>query len=241
MILRAKRAVVVGGTSGIGFAVAEAALREHAEVVVVSSKPENVDIAIKRLAGAAKGFAVDVRKDDDVAMFFERLGSIDHLVFTAGDWGAMTGGSLAELDLVRAGEVFAVRFWGALACVKHAHKSISAGGSITLTDGMIAERPRRGAALSSAMAGAVEHLVRGLALELAPVRVNAVCPGYVRTEVWNSIPAEQRDERLRRMTQRLPLPRMGEPAEIAEAYLYLMRGGYTTGQVLRVEGGLGLI
>lgn len=241
MILRAKRAVIIGGTSGIGFAVAEAALREHAEVVVVSSKPENVDAAIKRLSDGVKGFAVDVRNERDVSTFFERLGSFDHLVFTAGDWETMASPPLAELDLERAGKAFAVRFWGALACIKHAHKSISPAGSITLTDGMISQRPRRGAALATAMTGAIEHLTRALALELAPVRVNAVCPGAVRTEVWNSIPEDKREERFRKMTERVPLARIGEPPEIAEAYLYLMRGSYTTGQVLRVEGGMGLV
>ena len=241
MILRAKRAVIVGGTSGIGFAVAEAALREHAEVVVVSSKKENVDTAIKRLSDGAKGFAVDVRNEEEVSSFFGRLGSFDHLVFTAGDWGAMAGGSLAEMDLAKAGLAFTVRFWGALSCIKHAHKHLSAGGSITLTDGMVAHKPRKGAAVSSAMAGAVEHLTQGLAVELAPVRVNAVCPGAVRTEVWNSIPEDKREERLKRMTERQPLARIGEPSEIAEAYLYLMRGGYTTGQVLHVDGGMGLV
>jgi len=87
------------------------------------------------------------------------------------------------------------------------------------------------------MAGAVEHLTRGLAVDLAPIRVNAVCPGAIRTDVWNVIPAEQREERIQRMTGRLPVARIGEPNEVAEAYLYLMRGGYTTGQVLRVDGG----
>lgn len=241
MTLRAKRAVIIGGTSGIGFAVAEALLRDRAEVLVVSSRKENVDAAIKRLADGSRGFAVDIRNENDVALFFERLGSFDHLVFTAGDWGAVAGGPLADLELDKAGAIFAVRFWGALTAIKHAHKSISPGGSITLTDGMIAHRPRRGSALSSAMAGAIEHLTRGLAVELAPVRVNAVCPGLVRTEVWNSIPEDKRVERFRHMTEHQPLPRVGEPAEVAEAYLYLMRGGYTTGQVLHVDGGMSVV
>jgi NAD(P)-dependent dehydrogenase (short-subunit alcohol dehydrogenase family) len=241
MTLRAKRAVIIGGTSGIGFAVAEALLREHAEVMVVSSRKENVDTAIKRLADGSRGFAVDVRNEEAMAGFFQRLGSFDHLVFTAGDWGAMAGGPLADLELDKAGAIFAVRFWGALTAIKHAHKSISPTGSITLTDGMIAHRPRRGSALSSAMAGAIEHLTRGLAVELAPVRVNAVCPGLVRTEVWNSVPEDKRTERFRRMTEHQPLPRVGEPAEVAEAYLYLMRGGYTTGQVLHVDGGMSVV
>ena len=90
------------------------------------------------------------------------------------------------------------------------------------------------------MAGAVEHLTRALALDLAPLRVNAVCPGLVLTEVWDSIPEDRREEQLRRMTARLPLPRAGDPAEIAEAYLYLIRGTYSTGQVLIVDGGFTL-
>jgi NAD(P)-dependent dehydrogenase (short-subunit alcohol dehydrogenase family) len=111
------------------------------------------------------------------------------------------------------------------------------GGSITLTDGMIAHRSRKGAAISTAMAGAVEHLTRALAVELAPIRVNAVCPGLILTEIWDAIPEAQRQERLARMTKRLPINRVGTPREAAEAYLYLMRGGYTTAQVLRVDGG----
>ena len=241
MSLRGKRAVLIGGTSGIGFAVAEALLGEHAEVLVVSSKRENVEGAVKRLSDGARGFAVDVRNEEEVAQFFSRLGAFDHLVYTAGDWGAMMGGSLSDLDIEKADAVFAIRFWGALTAIKHAHKTISPNGSITLTDGMIAHRPRKGAALSTAMTGAIEHLTRGLSVELAPVRVNAVCPGAVRTEVWNSIPEEKREERFRRMTERLPLARVGEPAEIAQAYLYLMRGGYTTGQVLHVDGGSSVV
>ena len=241
MSLRAKRIVIIGGTSGIGFAVAEAALEEHAEVVVASSNPQNVEGAVRRLSDGAKGFPVDVRKEDDVATFFDGVGPFDHMVFTAGDWGPMAGGTLAETDLSQAGGMFSVRYWGAITAVKHGHKHMPHGGSITLTDGMIAHRPRKGSALRTAMAGAIEHLTRGLAVELAPVRVNAVCPGLVRTDIWNGMPEERREEQFRRMTERQPLPRIGEPEEVAQAYLYLMRGGYTTGQVLHVDGGGSII
>ena len=240
MSLRAKRVVVVGGTSGIGFAVAEVALREHAKVIVASSSAANVESALKRLSEGASGVAMDVTDEAAVADVFEKLGKFDHLVFTAGDWN-LRRGPLADLDLEIARSNFTVRFWGALAVIKHAHKSISPGGSITLTDGMIAHRPSKGSALSTAMAGAVEHLTRGLAVELAPVRVNAVCPGLIRTGVWDSIPEDRRAEQFERMTKRQPLPRVGEPDEAAEAYLYLMRGGYTTGQVLRVDGGSSVV
>ncbi len=236
MTLRDHRVVVIGGTSGIGLAVAERALSEGAHVIVGSSSAEKVEAARAKLPGA-KAQAIDVKDEASVAKFFETVGSLDHLVHTAGDWGGFGGAPVGQIDIAGAAGLFAVRFWGAIAAIKHAAGSIRAGGSITLTDGMIAHRPRKGTAVVSAMAGAVEHLTQALAVELAPVRVNAVCPGAIRTDIWNSIPPEQREARFKHMTERLPISRIGEPGEVVEAYLYLMRGGYTTGQILRVDGG----
>jgi NAD(P)-dependent dehydrogenase (short-subunit alcohol dehydrogenase family) len=240
--LNKQRVVVIGGSSGIGFAVAQRALTEGANVIVGSSNAANVETAVARLGSGASGRAVNVRDESSVADFFERTGAFDHLVFTAGDWGANRGGgAIAELDLDGANATFAVRFWGALAAIKHAQGHLAPAGSVTVTDGVIAHRPRKGAALSTAMAGAIEHLTRALAVDLAPLRVNCVCPGYVLTEVWNSIPEDRREAQLKRMTERQPLPRAGDPSEVAEAYLYLMRGGFSTGQVLIVDGGMSLI
>ncbi len=240
MSLTGTRIVVIGGTSGIGFAVAEAAAAQGAQLIVGSRSADKCAAARAALPGA-KALEVDVRKEDSLAAFFAATGPFDHLVFTAGDWDGPRGQTLADLDLTAAAALFAVRFWGAVAAVRLGQPHIRAGGSIVLTDGMVAHRPRRGTAVSTAMAGAIEHLTRGLAAELAPLRVNAVCPGAIRTEIWNMFPADQREERLRRMTERQPLARIGEPGEVAEAYLYLLRGGYTTGQVLRVDGGMSLI
>lgn len=240
--LRDRRVVVIGGSSGIGFAVAELALDDGAHVVIGSSSAERVDSAVERLGNGASGSAIDVKDEASVAAFFERTGSFDHLVYTAGDWDPKRGGgAIAKLDLVGANAAFTVRFWGALSAIKHAQGRISPNGSITLTDGAVAHRPRKGAAISTAMAGAIEHLTRALAVDLAPLRVNAVCPGFVLTEVWNSIPAERRADQIKQMTQRQPLPRAGDPKEVAEAYLYLIRGGFSTGQVLVVDGGMTLI
>ena len=240
MSRESKRIVIIGGTSGIGYAVAEAAVRDGAHVVVASSNPEKVDSAVKRLSNGATGAVIDVTSESAVEAAFAKIGPLDHLVTTAGDWKARRG-PVGEMDLDAAKWNFAVRFWGALAAVKHAQKHIAAGGSITLTDGMVAHRPSKGSAVATAMAGAVEHLTRGLAVDLAPIRVNCVCPGLILTGVWDSIPADRRAEQLERMTKRQPLPRAGEPAEAAEAYLYLMRGGYTTGQVLHVDGGSSVV
>lgn len=237
MSLENKRVVVIGGTSGIGLAVARGALAESAQVVVGSSRERKVSAA-KDLLPGAEALVVDVKDEASIAAFFERIGPFDHLVFTAGDWERMfNGGPLATLDLTAAATTFTVRFWGALAAAKHAHKHIREGGSITLTDGMIAHSARKGAAIAGAMAGAIEHLTRALAVDLAPIRVNAVCPGLIKTDIWNGIPEDQREATWARMTKRLPISRIGEPNEVAEAYLYLMRAGYTSAQVLRVDGG----
>jgi NAD(P)-dependent dehydrogenase (short-subunit alcohol dehydrogenase family) len=104
---------------------------------------------------------------------------------------------------------------------------------------MIAHRPSKGSTIATAMAGAIEHLTRALAVELSPVRVNCVCPGLIRTGAWDSIPEDRREAELARMTKRQLIPRAGAPEGVAEVYLHFMRAGFTTGQVLYVEGGSG--
>jgi NAD(P)-dependent dehydrogenase (short-subunit alcohol dehydrogenase family) len=195
MALKDQHIVVVGGSSGIGFAVAAAAAAEGARVTIASSSAAKVDAATARLGNAGAGFTVDVTDKADVERAFSSL----------------------------------------------ALPKIAPEGSITLTNGMIAHRPRPGSAVSSAMAGAVEHLARGLAVELGPIRVNCVCPGLIRTEVWNSIPAESREDQLKALTKNQAIPRVGEAEEAAQAYLFLMNCGYATGQVLKVDGGFGVI
>jgi NAD(P)-dependent dehydrogenase (short-subunit alcohol dehydrogenase family) len=236
MSLNGTRVLVVGGSSGIGLAIARGASEAGAQVVIASSSPERVDAAVAQVPGA-QGAALNVRDEGSITAALAGVGPFDHLAYTAGDWGSFRRGALAELDLEAAAQVFAVRFWGAIRVIKAAHPLIRPGGSITLTDGMIAHRPQKGSAVSTAMAGGIEHLTRALAVELAPTRVNCVCPGLIRTEIWNSIPEAQREAQLAQMTARQPLPRPGEPWEAAEAYLHFMRAGYTTGQVVRVDGG----
>ena len=237
MKLEGKRIVIIGGSSGIGLAVAQGAIAEGAEVIVGSSQAAKVETAARQLGNRASGHAVNVRDQDSVAAFFGEIGPFDHLVFTAGDWGAagLNRPTIDEPD--RAADIFAVRYWGALSAIRHSRGQIREGGSITLTNGMVAHRPRKGSALSTAMAGGIEFLTRGLAVDLAPIRVNAVCPGPILTGVWDGIPEDRREEQFQRMTRGLLVPRVGLPDEVAEAYLYLMKACYTTGQILLVDGG----
>jgi NAD(P)-dependent dehydrogenase (short-subunit alcohol dehydrogenase family) len=240
MPLNGQRILVVGGGSGIGYAVAEGALADGAKVTIASTGAERLAKAAEALGGGVETMRLDVTDEAAVRAFFAGSDGFDHIATTAGDWGGPRCGALANLDLEAARSVFAVRFWGALTLVKHGAGKLNPGGSITLTNGMIAHRPTKGSFVATAMAGAIEHLTRGLAVELAPLRVNAVCPGLIHTGVFDSIPEDVRPARLAEMTKAQLVPRMGAPAEVAEAYLFLMRSGYTTGQVLHVEGGVAL-
>lgn len=232
-----QRIVIIGGSSGLGYAVAKAALEEGASVFIGSSQPSRSEEAQRTLGAGCAGAVVDVTDEDSIKAFFEKVGPFDHLVYTAGDWGDRVAREISEVEVEHLNQRMSVRFVGALLAIKHGSAKLREGGSVVLTDGIVAHMPRKGMPLNTAMAGAIEHLVYGLAVDMAPVRVNAVCPGAIATAVWGENAAEQ----FRSFTDPLPISRMGAPEEVAEAYLYLMKGGYTTGQILRVDGGRSLI
>ena len=120
---------------------------------------------------------------------------------------------------------------------KYASGSIRAGGSMVFTSGIAGQRPHTGWALGASITSAMEGLIRALAVELAPIRVNIVSPGVVKTPLWSAMPGADREALYRQMEQNLLVGHVGEPEEIAEAYLYLMRQTYGTGQVIVVDGG----
>jgi NAD(P)-dependent dehydrogenase (short-subunit alcohol dehydrogenase family) len=239
MALSEQRIVVIGGSSGMGLATAQAAARDGAAVTVVSSNPERVAAAVAELPDSCDGAVLDVLDEHAIATLFERVGELDHLVFTAGD--AFTPRPLTEMSAAQARAVLDVRFWGAVGVIRSAAPRIRTGGSIALTTGTVGQRPVPGAALAAAGAGAAEGLVRGLAVELAPVRVNAVRAGAIRTPLWDAIPEPQREAVLGRLAQHTLLGKIGKPEEIALAHLYLMQNRYVTGTVLTIDGGLLLV
>jgi NAD(P)-dependent dehydrogenase (short-subunit alcohol dehydrogenase family) len=226
---------VLGGTSGIGFAVAQLAAGEGAHVVVASSSQARVDGAVARLGSACSGDVVDLRDEAGIEAFFAGVGAIDHLVYTAGE--PLLARPLAELSLADAQAFFQVRFWGAFLAVKHAAPMMPPDGSIVLSSGMASRRSRPGWAAVSSVCGATEALTRALAVELAPIRVNAVVPGTVRTELWDALPPAAREGVFTRADKVLPLKRPGAAEEAAEAYLFLMKSGFTTGETVVVDGG----
>jgi NAD(P)-dependent dehydrogenase (short-subunit alcohol dehydrogenase family) len=230
-----QRIVIIGGSSGMGLATARAAATAGAAVTIASSDKGRLDNALAGLPGNCDGELVDTSSEADVAALFARVGELDHVVYTAA--GAMAQRPLKDLSLDEARQLLEVRFWGAIAAVKHAAPRIRPGGSIVLTSGTIGVRPAPGAALAASAAAAIEGLTRGLAVELAPIRVNAVRPGVIRTPMWNLIPEAQREALFATLAERTLTKAVGEADQIAATHVYLMENGFVTGTVLTVDGG----
>jgi NAD(P)-dependent dehydrogenase (short-subunit alcohol dehydrogenase family) len=238
-MLSGKRIIVLGGTSGIGLATAKAAQGEGAEIVVASSQQQRVDGALKSLHGGAEGSVADLSDETQVQNLFKRVGAFDHLVYTAGETVKLETLNAVQID--RARGFINIRFWGAFLAAKYGSPYIRPGGSITLTAGVAGRRPRKGWTVAASICGAIEALTRALAVELAPIRVNAVCPGVVKTELWNNMTASDRDAMYRSVAERLPVGRIGSADDLAKAYLYLTREEYSTGQIIVVDGGAVLV
>ncbi|WCM21806.1 SDR family oxidoreductase [Paraburkholderia bryophila] len=235
MNLRDRRVVLLGGTSGIGLATAHAALAMGASVIVVSSRGQRVAEAVSRLGERASGYTVDLNEQSAVSGLFERIGPFDHLVYSAGD--ALQTGPLAGMDLDVVRRVFDVRVFGAIAAVKQATPYLRPGGSVVLTGGVASLRPQRGWVALAGACSAMEGLVRALAVELAPIRVNLVSPGLVSTPLWANMPDAEREALFAASGDALPVGYVAEADDVAHAYLYLMTNRYATGQTVVVDGG----
>ena len=237
--LQDKRVIILGGSSGIGLAVAEQASSEGAKVVVVSSNPERVQKAVQSVGGEVDGQTVDLSEEEAVAALFTKLGPFDHLIFTAGD--SLRLHELAATDLKQARRAFELRYWSALAAVKYGSPHIRKGGSIVLTTGVAGRRPHKGWAVAASVCGTIEALTRALAIELAPIRVNAVSPGVVRTNLWQNMSAAERARLYESVGNSLPIGRVGEVDDVAQAYLFLMQEAFSTGHTVVVDGGMVLV
>lgn len=236
--MKGQQVVVIGGTSGIGLAIAQQSEAAGAHVNIASRRQASVDAALDLLKDGT-GHVVDVLDPGSVKAFFHQIGPFDHLVYTAGEPLSMM--TIGDLDLDRARSFFGARYFGALNAVHMGVPDLAPGGSITLTSGTAAERPGSGWALGASVCGAMNSLIRSLAVELAPIRVNAVAPGVTRSAVWSQMSDVDRDGMYEQLGNALPLGRVGEPADVADAYLYCMTQPYTTGQVVTVDGGSVLV
>ena len=229
----------MGGSSGIGLATAKAAAAEGAKIIIVSGNRQRIDAALKELPVGSEGFQVDLGKEEAIKDFFSGIGRFDHLVYTAAENLSLS--PIGQTDIDDARQFFNIRYWGAFAAVKYGGGLINAGGSISLTSGTANPRPGSGWSLASSICGAMEGFTRAMAVELAPVRVNAVAPGVVRTNLWNSLSESDRQGLYTQLGNSLLVRRVGEAEDIALSFIYLMKQDFGTGQVLIVDGGTVLV
>lgn len=239
MTLDEKKIVILGGTSGIGLAVAQAAAKGGASVVVASSRKESVDRALKSLPAGGEGHVLNLANEAQVKSLFESIGDFDHLVFTAGE--SLRLAEMSKLPVAEAQSFFSLRYWGAFTAVKYGSPHIRKGGSIVLTSGVAGARPHKGWGVAASICAAMEGFTRAMAVELAPVRVNAVSPGVIKSPLWANMTEADREAMYRSIGTVLPAGRVGEVEDVAESYLYLMRNGFSTGQVITVDGGTVLV
>ncbi|MGN8070132.1 SDR family oxidoreductase [Mucilaginibacter sp. 22184] len=237
--LTGKRVVILGGTSGLGLATAHAAAEDGAEVIIVSSSQQRIDSALQTLPNNSTGFAADLSDEGNIKNLFEKIGAFDHLVYTAGENISLS--MIADTEIPKAQEYFKIRFWGAYAAIKHGAPHINKGGSICLTSGIASQRPGAGWSLGACICSAVEGLCRAMAVELAPIRVNAVLPGVIKTNLWSSMTETDRNGLFDYVSNSLLVKRVGEADEIAQTFLFMMKQTFATGQCYAVDGGASLV
>jgi len=221
-------ALVVGGTSGIGLGTARLLRQRGATVHVVgrSERPVDPELIAHRADGG---------DPEQIAAVVERVGSIDWLVVALS--GAEGAGPIADLDVATLRRAFDGKFWAHLTTIRAALPRLSPTGSITLIGAISAPTAMPGTAGLAAINGAVEAMVKPLANELAPIRVNGVSPGLVDTPWWNGFPPEQREAYFAQMASRLPTRRVATAEDVAEVVALAATNPNLTGTVLEADGG----
>lgn len=226
-----QRILVVGGSSGIGFAVAKAAATAGAKVTIGSRSPKKLKEAVEALGDVASA-VIDTADEDLIESFFANSDPWDHIVITAAQ---TPSGPVRKLSLDDAKKAMESKFWGAYRVAKAAR--LTERGSLTFVSGFLSERPSGSSVLQGAINAALESLGRGLALEYSPARVNTVSPGLIDTPLWSKMEEGSRNAMFERVAANLPAKAIGQPTDIANAVVFLMTTPFATGSTVRVDGG----
>jgi NAD(P)-dependent dehydrogenase (short-subunit alcohol dehydrogenase family) len=229
-----RRAVIIGGSSGIGLATAKRLAGLGASVVIAGRTAAKLDEARRMLGNGADAHPLDVTDEPAVEQFFDSIGPFDHLVTSV---SGSNPGTILDTDSAAARQAFEIKFWGQYNAARRGAKRLRRGGSITMLGAISSRRPVRGMTNLAAHNGAIEALARALAIELAPSRVNVVAPGVIETPFWDRMPREERDAVFAAMAKRLPAGRIGTAEDCAEAIVFLISSSFVTGVVLDVDGG----
>jgi NAD(P)-dependent dehydrogenase (short-subunit alcohol dehydrogenase family) len=235
MSLHGQKVIVMGGTSGIGFATAKAAVAAGADVIITGRNAEKLHKAVTDISEHVTGDTVDATSLEALKSFYQRSGQFDHLILAVSGGKGM--GPFAQLDLAVLRQGFEAKFWAQVTALQAGLDNLRAGGSIVFITAGSARAALPGTAGLAAMNSALEAMVPTLALELQPTRVNAISPGVIATPWWDTFPSEQRDAFFAKTAQNLPVGRVGQPEDVAQAILLLLQNGFITGSIVECDGG----
>lgn len=240
MSFESQRAVIIGASAGIGEATARSFAAAGAAVTITGRAKDRLDAAAKRIGYPVETREIDATDAAAVAGFFGGIDTVDHLVLAASP-GAVGLGPFTDLDEGALRQAFDGKFFAHFTVLKAALPKLGAGASVTVLSAVSATMAYPGTAALAAVNGALESMVRPLAVELAPVRVNAVSPGAIDTPWWHFMPEPQRAAFFESAAANTPAGRAGRAEDVADAVLFLAGQGFMTGIVLPVTGGAHLV
>jgi NAD(P)-dependent dehydrogenase (short-subunit alcohol dehydrogenase family) len=232
-----KKVIIAGGSTGIGLATAVMLTKEKANVIVTGRSAAKLAVATKSNPGIQTA-TMDSNNRKELDAFFSAQGGVDHLVIALS--GAKGAGMFADLSLKDLREGFEGKFWPQLNTLQAALPYINKGGSITLITAISAISQAPGVSGLAAINGALELMIPSIAKEIQPLRINAVSPGVVNTGWWDFLLADAKADTFETYAAQTPVGRVGEPDDVADTILFLMRNGNITGTVIRCDGGLAL-
>ncbi|MFT3772252.1 MAG: SDR family oxidoreductase [Minicystis sp.] len=236
--LRGQSVLVFGGTSGIGLATALRSKAAGAHVTVVGFDRAGAE-RVAQAHGLHGWRAADVTVPETITAALTGIERVDHLVLLAGTFVA---GKVLEAEPAQLRRAFDERLWAAVHVLRALGDRLAPHASITFVSGVLADRPNaQGTAVLAAASSAMESFARGLALELAPRRVNTISPGTTDTPLLARTLGSARDAYVASLEKTLPVRRIGTADDVAEGILFLMRNGFVSGETLHVDGGARLV
>jgi NAD(P)-dependent dehydrogenase (short-subunit alcohol dehydrogenase family) len=231
--LKDQTVLVIGRGSGLARAIVLAANDAGAQVVAAGRNAEALRAAYAGEPGVTAE-AVDLTDEASIAALGERLGTVDHVVSTA---SARARGRIADLDRDAIRLSFDTKVIGPLMLAKHLAPRVNEGGSFVIFSGVAAAKIAVGTLGVAITNAAADTLARSLALELAPIRVNAISPGVIDTGAWDAFGEQGKADYFANISARNPARRIGTPEDIAQGVLFAMTSTFLTGQTLHIDGG----